>query len=99
MMMWRPGDSGTLGEWTWPWTMCLCPVILPLLPQRCTENTWDSHAIVENCAVPSPIVHAQAVDSRDRELCQVASSSPMCPLCGHYFTCVYSKGSFSVDEG
>ena len=26
--------------------------------------------------------------------CQVASSLKRCPICGHHFTCVYSKGSF-----
>lgn len=28
------------------------------------------------------------------KLCQAASSLKTCPICGHYFTCVYSKGSF-----
>lgn len=28
------------------------------------------------------------------KFCQVASSLKMGPICGHYFTCVYSKGSF-----
>lgn len=59
MVMWRQGDSGTLGVNTAMGTMRLCPVILPLLSQRCTKNNWNSHAIVENCVVPSPIAHTQ----------------------------------------
>lgn len=79
-------------------TMSLCSVILPLLSWRCTENSWDSHAIMENCATPPTLYTHKAADSCIWEFCRVVSSSQMCPLCGHRFTRVYSKGSFSVNE-
>lgn len=79
--------------------MCLCPVILPLLPQRCTENTWDSHAIEENCAVPSPIVHAQAVDSRLQRALPGGQQFPSVPTLWTLFRVCLLQGKFLCGSG
>lgn len=59
----------------------------------------SNHAILENCDTPPLLYTHKAGDGCHRDFCQVASSSPKCPLCGHYFTRVDSKGSFSANKG